>query len=113
MEEPLCCDYYQQLRIPHSFKIANQLYKVEIQDLVFDDNGDSVFGLHDSITSTISVATRIKRGENYYTLQDEQIKNSYWHEVFHAFNWFWNNNYDEALSQTFANFMRELESTKE
>lgn len=46
-------------------------------------------------------------------LTEEQIKNSFWHEMFHAFNYYYNNNQDESLAQTFANFMREYELTKE
>lgn len=46
-------------------------------------------------------------------LTSEQIKNTFWHELFHAFNFYWNNETDEALAQTFANFMREFELTKE
>lgn len=49
-------------------------------------------------------------GETIY-LTEEQIKNSFWHEMFHAFNY--NNKQDESLAQTFANFMREYELTRE
>ena len=42
----------------------------------------------------------------------EQIKNTFWHELFHAFNYYWDNDEDEALAQVFANFMREFEITK-
>lgn len=39
---------------------------------------------------TIRVALRMKCGE--------QIKNSFWHEVFHAFNFYYNNRQDESFS---------------
>ena len=51
-------------------------------------------------------------GETIY-LTEEQIKNSFWHEIFHAFNYYYNNKQDESLAQTFANFMREYELTRE
>lgn len=44
-------------------------------------------------------------------LTEEQIKNSFWHEVFHAY--YYCNKQDESLAQTFANFMREFELTQE
>lgn len=90
--KPLACDFYQLYNIPHSFKIANHLYT----ELV------------------IKVARKIKsdKGEEV-SLTSEQIKNSFWHEVFHALNFYWNNETDEALAQTFANFMREFELTKQ
>ena len=90
--KPLACDFYQLYNIPHSFKIAN----------------------HSDTELVIKVARKIKsdKGEEV-SLTSEQIKNSFWHEVFHAFNFYWNNETDEALAQTFANFMREFELTKQ
>lgn len=70
--------------IPSKFRIANHYYNVELCQFI--DNGDS-FGIH---------------------LTEEQIKNSFWHEVFHAFQYYYCNKQDESLAQTFANFMREL-----
>ncbi len=55
----------------------------------------------------------MKCGENVVSLTSEQIKNSFWHEVFHSFNFYWNNEADEGLAQTFANFMREFELTRQ
>lgn len=47
------------------------------------------------------------------SMETTQIKNSFWHEVFHAFNFYYNNRQDESLAQTFANFMCEFELTRE
>lgn len=57
----------------------------------------------------IKIARKVKLEKgDVISLTDEQIKNSFWH----AFNFYWNNGTDEALAQTFANFMREFELTR-
>ena len=55
----------------------------------------------------------MRRGDEIIELTDEQVYNSWYHELFHAFNFFWDNGGDESLAQSFANFMREFESTKQ
>lgn len=69
---------------------------------------------HCNLKLEIKVAECMKNddGETIY-LTEEQIKNSFWHEVFHAFNFYYNNRQDELLAQTFANFMCEFELTRE
>lgn len=67
--------------------------------------------MNHAVVIIIRVALRMKCGENIVSLTREQIKNSFWHEVFHAF--YYNNRQDESLAQTFANFMCEFELTRE
>ena len=96
--------------IPSKVRIANHWYKVILCDFI--DNGDT-FGSHCNLKLEIKVAECMKNdGETIY-LTEEQIKNSFWHEMFHAFNYYYNNKQDESLAQTFANFMREYELTRE
>lgn len=109
--EPKCCDLYQYYNIPHSFRIANHDFEVIIQDFVELD-GDYVYGTFSSSKQQILVATKIKVEGEQINLTDECIRNSFYHELFHAFNYFWNTDTDEGLAQTFANFMREFEITK-
>lgn len=99
------------MKLPEQFKIANQVYKVKLLDSL--DTRD--FGEFDSINAEIRIAKKVRSpyDDEYYELTDEQIANSFWHEVFHCFNWHWNTECDESLAQSFANFMREYESTKE
>lgn len=95
MNEPCCCDYYQLYNIPHTFIIARHQYDVEICEFVRDDDGSYLYGDHSDVELTIRVALRMKCGENIVSLTREQIKNSFWHEVFHAFNFYYNNRQDE------------------
>lgn len=101
------------MEIPKRFKIANQWYDVEVKDEVYMD-GEGVFGTHSATRAKIEIARQIKYSNgDIVAFKDEQILNTFWHELFHAFTYYWNNDIDEALAQTFANFMREYESTKE
>lgn len=101
------------MEIPKRFKIANHEYRVIVQDFIYDSNGETIYGLHDPVKLEITIATKIRRNEEVIDLIEEQILNSWYHELFHAFNFFWDNGGDESLAQTFANFMREFESTKQ
>ena len=96
--------------LPSSFKIANQEYNVILVDYLDSRN----FGEFDCIECEIRIARTVKSAydEEYHELTDEQILNTFWHELFHCFNWHLDNETDEAIAQSFANFMREFESTK-
>ena len=99
------------MNLPTKFKIANQEYKVKLVDSL--DTRD--FGEFDSIRAEIRVAKKVKSpyDDELVELSEEQILNSFWHEVFHCFNWHLDTDTDEAIAQSFANFMREYECTKE
>lgn len=114
MDKPMACNYYQLYNIPRTFKIANHQYKVELTDFVEDEDGCDIYGQQSDVELVIRIAMKIKMHDGKIVqLTSEQIKNTFWHELFHAFNFYWNNGTDEALAQTFANFMREFELTKE
>ena len=99
------------MKLPSKFKIANQEYTVRIVDSLDDRN----FGEFDCVLAEIRIARQVRSSydEDYYDLSEEQILNSFWHELFHCFNWHMNTECDETIAQSFANFMREFESTKE
>lgn len=111
MDKPKCCDLYQYYNIPHSFRIANHEYQVLLKEFVILDN-HYVYGAFSSTYQTIEVATKIKTDDGPVNLSDECVRNSFWHEVMHCFNYYWNTDCDEGLAQTFANFMREFEITR-
>lgn len=111
-DKSCCCDYYQEYDIPRTFRVANHYYSVEFQDFV-EVEGEEVYGYHSNVELKILLALKVHIEDNkVISLTPEQVKNTFWHEVFHSFNYFWNNDEDEALAQVFANFMREFELTK-
>ena len=82
--------------IPSKFRIANHYYNVELCQFI--DNGDS-FGIHDNLKLLIQVAECMKEDDGEVIhLTEEQIKNSFWHEVFHAFQYYYCNKQDESIT---------------
>ncbi len=93
--------------IPQSFKIANQ--EISVSTVNETENDD--YGYFCDATNTIVIAKTVKVNNKPVNLTEKQIKNTYWHEVFHTFQFYYNNKYDEAQAQVFANFMCELEDS--
>ena len=97
------------MEIPKRFKIANTNYTVDVVDKIA--NGS--YGYHNDIRSKIVIATTIEDGKEDVELTEGQIENTFWHELFHCFQFYYCNKQDEALAQSFANFMCEYRATKE
>ena len=91
-----------------TFKIAGIKFKIEVVDLLGD--GD-LYGQFSELDSTISIAKRIKYDGVIRDIPENIMLNTFYHELFHTFNYLWNTDTDEALAQSFANFMREFETT--
>lgn len=99
------------MAIPKKFTIGGQEFEVKLVDRIRDTNN---YGEFSYCPALIEIATK------YYDEQgigreipENQLKNTFWHEVFHAFNYMWNTEVDESLAQSFANFMCEYEESKE
>ena len=88
--------------IPKEFVIACN----KITTKIVDEGED--FGSFDSLRNTINISLGVRDASgNLVIFTKEQVQNTYYHEVFHCFNYFFNTEMDEALAQTFANFMCE------
>lgn len=95
------------MKIPKEFKIANNTIHIEVVDSVVGNNKNEVFGFFNDVTNTIKIARTIEGTR----LNEEQILNTFFHELFHTFQFFFDNTYSEAEAQCYANFMREFESS--
>jgi hypothetical protein len=105
---------YDKFQIPDRYVIGGQDYTVKVKETVQDEDGDGVFGLHDPITNTISIAKKFHLTNNFdHPLTRDQIINSFFHELFHSFNYMMNTEQDETIAQSFANFMCEFLKTAE
>ena len=98
--------------IPGSFKVADHTYYVEIKDFVYDENNESCYGIHDHGACTIEIAKKLKYKNYDIDLTDTQILNSFFHELVHVFQFFYDNQSDEAQAQSFANMIYSYVTTK-
>lgn len=103
---------FDKFKIPDRYTIGGQEYKVVQQEIVKDENGDPVFGLHNPIEAKIDIAHKFPTSDSSkYSFTKDQIVNSFFHEMFHSFNYMMNNEQEEVIAQSFANFMCEFLKT--
>lgn len=96
--------------IPNKFKVAGFEISVTFEDKLDDNN----YGYWNDVSNTIVLAKQIslKNGE-LTPLTDRQIKNTFYHELCHAFQFYSGKKYCETECNIFANFMLEFEETKQ
>lgn len=94
--------------IPETFTLGCHTFKVQLYRELYDGN-DPLYGQFDYDEQVIRI--RIFK-DNDELLSRECILNTYYHELFHAFNYLWNTGSDESLASTFAMLMCEYETTK-
>ncbi|MGM9532777.1 hypothetical protein [Intestinibacter sp.] len=97
------------MNIPKSFKIAGQEITVRIVDHL-DDNS---YGMWGSATNTIYIANNVDTEyDGKVWLTESHQLNTFFHELIHCFQYYYNNEYSEAEAQVFANFLYEFMETK-
>lgn len=89
--------------IPKEITILKHTIKVRIVDIL-----DGKFGLFDPVKNEIKIAQYALSNDKEVALSPVQILHTFWHEVFHAFQWFYEGEYNEGQSQTYAGFMLEV-----
>ena len=95
--------------IPDKFKLAGFEITVDKVEKTDDNN----YGYWDDVNNTIVIAKNIsmKNGE-LTSLSDRQIENTFYHELYHAFQFYSGREYSEVECNIFANFMLEFNETK-
>lgn len=94
--------------IPETFTLGCHTFKVQLYEELYDDN-DPLYGQFDYDEQILRIKILKHNGE---PLSKECILNTYYHELFHAFNYLWNTGGDESLASTFAMLMCEYETTR-
>ena len=96
--------------IPDKFKLAG--FEITVNKVEKTDDND--YGYWDDVNNTIVIAKNIsmKNGE-LTSLSDRQIKNTFYHELYHAFQFYSGREYSEVECNIFANFMLEFNETKQ
>lgn len=98
-------------KLPDKFKIANQ----EIAILIEDSLSGNEYGYFCDATNTIKLARTVSTEyDGVVNVSDEQMRNTFYHELFHVFQFYYDNEFNETQAQVYANFMCEfMESTEE
>lgn len=97
------------MKLPSEFTINGQVVKVQQVYKLPDPD----FGQYSCITDTIKVAMNIEDDDkNIVKLTDEQILNSFYHELIHAFQWHSTGEYDEIQANTIAGYITEFLKTR-
>lgn len=99
---------------PTSFKCAGQTIKVIVEE--FLPNND--YGYWDDATNEIHIAKNLKTSiseldTRTVKLTESQLQNTYYHELMHCFQFYYDNSASEAMAQSFANMICEFQNTKQ
>lgn len=78
-------------------------------DIIEVDCLNEASGDFSPVTNTIHVARHTLSDGIKCELSPKQKEQTFWHEVFHAFQYYSTGRYDEAQSQVYAGFMSELD----
>lgn len=97
------------MKLPSSFNCAGFTIKVEIVDKLPDNE----YGDFEDVTNVIKLAKSVEVDNDTIQLTAAQMLNTFFHEVCHCFQFYFNNSYDEAQAQVYANFIQEFIRTKD
>lgn len=95
------------IKIPKQFQFAGITFKVEFVDTV-TTNGDPDYGDFDTNQNRIRLAKTIE-GE---PVTEQTMENTFYHELAHALQYYYNNELDESFAQCIGNFLMEYNHTK-
>ena len=87
-----------------TFKIANQ----KIQTVLLDSLPGGEYGKFNDAKNEILIAKSVVVDDEVIELTEQQMQNTFFHEVIHAFQFYYNNEFDEAQAQVYANFICEM-----
>ena len=87
-----------------TFKIANQL----IHTIFVESLQGGKYGKFNDAKNQIILAKTVEIEGEIIELSPSQIENTFYHEVIHAFQFYYNNEFDEAQAQVYANFICEM-----
>lgn len=95
------------MNIPKSFKIAGgKQIIVQIPKFIKSESGFR-FGDFNDCSNIIRVANKVKINSETYSQTEEDKERTFYHELFHCFQFYAGMDMDEMVAQTFSNFMYE------
>lgn len=97
------------MNIPEQFTIHGHDIKVIYKEK--DNYEDNRFGYYDSVKEEIVLFKQLHSQGEYITITETQIEATFWHELFHLFQWHSTGTIDEVQSQTYSGMMIEFFKT--
>lgn len=93
------------MTFPEKFEIGGQVITVRIED---HDLRDNRFGYYDSVKEEIVIFKQVEGENGLVNLTESQLVDSWWHELFHAFQYHSKTETSETESATYASFMTQF-----
>lgn len=97
------------MKIPKQFTIHGHTINIRVVEV----DEKNRYGYYDNVREEILIARKVKSGGVLVELTDLQIEATFWHEVFHAFQWHITGDADEIEAQSFSGLMIEFLRTSE
>ena len=86
------------MQLPSEFKCAGNTIKVQLVEKTYNNN----YGNWCDVTNTITIAKTIElEDKTVVELTEDQITTTFWHELIHCFQFYFDNSYSEAQSQVY------------
>lgn len=97
-----------KFKIPKKFKIANNWITVNIVESLSNNE----YGTYNDAKQEINIAKTVDTDEETVQLTEEQMLNTFMHELTHCMQFYFDTNTTEAQAQVYANFLCEFLNTK-
>ena len=94
--------------IPSEFTLAGMNFTVEEKDSLKDEDGTCLYGQFDTNKCVIYLANTIN-GEQ---VTCQSTLNSFYHELAHVLQYYYDNNLDESFAQSVGNLLMQYSQTK-
>lgn len=94
-------------KIPSEFELAGIKFKVIEKESIKDDDTE-LYGEFDTNKNTISLAKTIYNEE----VTPQTKINTFYHELAHVLQYYYNNNLDESFAQSVGNLLMQYSQTK-
>lgn len=101
--------------IPEYFETAGgKTVEIKLVDKIESSStkGYYLFGDFNEASNIIRVAKNVPVDGEDFKQTDEDIKRTFWHELFHVFQFYGGFEMDETIAQVFSNFMYEYQHSK-
>lgn len=98
------------MEIPISFKLTGIPFKVEIVETIQDGTN---YGVYLESSQKILLAQKALEEDKLVNISKELMCSTFCHELIHAFQSFYNNDFDEIQAQCLGNLLFEFLTTSE